>query len=176
VDIDAEDPPADQVEQRLGDRLSDVGRAKLSRRGWPNLGQLIATTEGLLFIPDLVAQNNGALAATVDEAPIGAERVRSLFHWWSVPAWRRPVAETQTSTEPPVGDRSLRELLFESPGALFVPRDSIKRIFARWGRVQIERPPARTVTLSEITNDTGLKDGLRRLVDFPDWRRVVANL
>ena len=178
VNVDDNDPPAELLAERFGTWLIDLGSVKLMRRGWPSRGALVATTEGLLFVPQFTMQSNGALEAVADETPPGGTRVAHLFHWWSLPPWRRPIVD---ETKPPtqIGFDPTRppvDVIFETPGALFVQRISIKRISSQWGKVQIERRPSRSVTLMSVSNGPSVRNMLRRLVEFPPWRPLVAGL
>lgn len=177
VIVEDSDPPIETLAQRLGDRLRYLGPVKLLRRGWPACGRLLATTEGLLFVPQFAVQPNGALESVADEALAGPARLANLFHWWSLPPWRRPVEQSPVRPEAaPLPPRSAVELLFESPGAFFIQRTSIKRITVRWGRAQIERPPSRSVTLAQISDGSAPRDALRQLIEFPPWHSLVAGL
>jgi hypothetical protein len=176
--IEEHDPDDQVLALRLGDRLADLGPVKLLRRGWPDCGHLLATTQGLLFVPEFRIQRNGALEATADDAPTGSGRVANLLHWWSLPPWRRPVevdeADSPAAAEIPA--RPATELLLNSPGAFFVGRDSIQRIQIRWGRAQIERQPFRTVTLDQAQGGVHPRDLLRPLMEFAPWQAVASTL
>ena len=177
VIVEDSDPAHETLRQRLGERLCDLGPVKLLRRGWPGCGRLLATTEGLLFVPQFTVQPNGALEAVTDEAPGGSSRVAHLFQWWSIPLWRRPAEASPVRTEAAsMPSQSALDLLFDSPGACFIPRNSIKRITARWRRVQIERPPSRSVSLAQISGGASPRDALRQLIEFAPWRSLVAGL
>jgi hypothetical protein len=178
VNDEDDDPSIDLLTERLGTWLVELGPVKLARRGWPGRGSLVATTEGLLFVPEFTTQPNGALEAVAEEPPVGATRVAHLFHWWSLPPWRRPIVdETQTPPQsrfdpirPPV------DVIFDTPGALFVQRTAIKRISLQWGKAQIERRPSRSVTFASLSNGPSMRSMLRRLIDFPPWRPLVGGL
>lgn len=178
VSLEAADPPEDELSARLGECLDDLGLVKLLRRGWPTTGRLIATTSGLLFVPQFVVQPNGALEALVDDSSSVPPRVSQLFHWWSLPPWRRPVDEPdyRAASDAPPATQSTRELLLNSPGGLFISRDSIQRIQIRWGRAQIERRPTRSVSLSQVASGPAPRDALRRLIEYPQWHGIVAGL
>ena len=176
VNIEDDDPPVEELDNRLGDWLQDLGGAKLLRRGWPNIGRLIVSTEGLLFVPHFVVRPNGALDAITEGAIAGPARVKNLLHWWSLPVWRRPLDEPSASEVPPIPNQPLRNLLYDSPGAFFIERETIRRISNRWGRIQIERTSARMVSLAPIPGGTRLRESLRSLMEFASWRRIVAEL
>jgi len=177
VIVDDCDPTPESIADRLGEQLQDLGPMKLLRRGWPGCGRLLATTHGLLFVPEFGVLLNGALDAITDDTQAGSQRVASLFHWWSLPPWKRPVDEPDQkhpiANRPP---RTMLELLFDSPGALFIVRNSIQRIHFRWGRVQIERPPSRSVSLTQVQGGSPPRDTLRQLQEFDEWRALVTGL
>jgi hypothetical protein len=177
LSVEDVDPPVELISQRMGARLRDLGALKLLRRGWPENGQLIATTEGLLFVPHLVVRKNGALEPVAEEAPLRASRVSGLFQWWSLPPWRRSIEDQQShpSSHSPE-NLSLPGLLFDSPGAFFIVRTTIQRIVARWGRVQIDRPPSRSVSLTQAQGSDSPRELLRPLVEYDSWRSIVAGL
>lgn len=177
VNLDDYDPNIESITERLGEQLQDLGSMKLLRRGWPACGRLLATTRGLLFVPEFVVRMNGALEAVTDDAVAGSQRVANLFHWWSIPPWRRPLDEADHKPPSAVShSQSMPDLLFNAPGSFFVARASIHRIHFRWGRVQIERPPSRSVSLTQIQGGSQPRDALRQLHEFPEWRVLVAGL
>jgi hypothetical protein len=178
VSVDDRDPSVEDLTERLGVSLADIGPMKLLRRGWPECGRLLATTEGLLFVPRFVVQPNGALQAATDDGGSGTARVPQLFHWWSEPARRTP-AEEAVAGEPPTAELStvpVLNLLFDSPGAFFIRRESIHRIIVRWSRAEIERRPSRTVSLAQASSGPNPRDALRSLNVFSPWQGIVAGL
>lgn len=176
LSVEDVDPPVDLISQRMGERLRDLGAVKLLRRGWPENGQLVATTEGLLFVPHLVVRPNGALEPVAEDASLLSSRVSGLFHWWSLPPWRHSVDEQNQASIHPPENLSLPSLLFDSPGAFFIVRTTIQRIVARWGRVQIDRQPSRSVSLTQAHGSDSPREILRPLVEYDSWRSVVAGL
>lgn len=176
VDIDDRDLDPEIVEQRLGEWLVDLGCVRLLRRGWPNVGGLLASTEGLLFVPQFIVRPSGALVAISEGATDGPDRLRNLIPWWSLPVWRRTTTEIEPTEAVAIPRQPLRDLLYDSPGAFFIRRDSIRRVLARWGRVQIERSPARMVSLTSASAGSNLRESLRRLMDHAPWRSLVAEL
>lgn len=170
------DPSDDILNERLGEWQHEVGALRIARRGWPDRGQLLATTQGLLFIPAYQIHLNGALEAQSDEPTAGSGRVAQLLHWWSVPPWRRAAEGTPRRLESGLPAMSPLELLRDSPGAVFVARGSIRRLLFRWGRVLIERLPSRTVTLLPQAEAPPPREALRALMEFPEWRTLVSEL
>lgn len=177
VNVDDADPADEALAERLGTRLLDLGPIRLLRRGWPERGQLMATTEGLLFLPVFAICDSGALEAVTEDPVPGVSRVAGLFHWWSLPPWRRPVGDGEhlpsTEANQP---RDPLSLLFDLPGTFFIQRTTIQRLTVRWGRIQIERRPSRSVSLAQVTGFSNPRDALRRLIEFQEWRSIVASL
>ena len=178
VNINDDDPPVESLTERVGAWQCDLGPLKLLRRGWPGCGRLHATTAGLLFVPQFQVHSSGALEALADDAPIGTSRVANLFHWLSVPPWRRPAEESSPpgQTEVPAGPVAALDLLLESPGAFFICRESIQRVSIRWGRAQVERRPSRSVTFAQFSNGPAPRDILRQLLEIPAWQDLVISL
>ena len=167
VDIDAPDPDEAALAARLGEPLLELGPVRLDRRGWPSLGRLVATTEGLLFLPDFVPRPNGAIEPRIEAADKPAGR-----SWW-------PVWSQHTATKPVQADdaddtvsRPLFQRLFDAPGSLFVSRASIRRLLARWNHLLVERRPARSVTLRPAPRGLTAGELLRQLRTLSAWRGV----
>lgn len=177
VNVDDPDPSDEVLTQRLGTRRLELGPIKLLRRGWPERGQLMATTEGLLFLPQFAVCTNGALEAATEDMGTNSSRVAGLFHWWSLPPWRRSVGDGEHQVAADI-DRIADPLtlLFDLPGTFFIQRTSIQRLSVRWGRVQVERRPSRSVSLAQVMGCSNPRDALRRLIEFPEWRSIVAGL
>ncbi|HEY4263221.1 MAG TPA: hypothetical protein VGM98_23870 [Schlesneria sp.] len=177
LSVEDVDPPVDLISERMGDRLRDLGAIKLLRRGWPENGQLVATTEGLLFVPHLVVRPNGALESVAEVAPPLPSRVSGLFHWWTLPPWRRSIDDQQSHPSAPSPENpSLPSLLFDSPGALFIVRTTIQRVAVRWGRIHIERQPSRSVSLIQAPGSDNPREILRPLIEYDSWRSIIAGL
>ena len=167
VDIDAPDPDAESLAWRLGEPLLELGPVRLDRRGWPSLGRLVATSEGLLFLPDFVPRPNGAIEPRIKEADNMAGR-----SWW--PVWSQcaatkfaPAADTDDTASLPLFQR-----LFDAPGGLFVARPSVRRLLARWNHLLVERRPARSVTLRPVPHGAPVGELLRQLRALSAWRGV----
>lgn len=175
VDLDDVDPSPERLAERLGEQILCLGPLKLVRRGWPDCGQLVVTTRGLLFVPLLAPQMSGALEAIVVEPP-HSTRTTNLLHWWPLPSWRR--ASEKSTTHPAqqgrASQRSILDLLLDSPGAVFVQQSAIQRIGMRWGRIQVERRPSRALTLTQIADGPGPRDLMHSLTELPDWRDLVS--
>lgn len=177
VCVEDPDPSDELLAQRLGDPLVDLGPMLLARRGWPGQGQLLATSEGLLFVPRFTRRPNGALEALTEGFLNPSSRVANLFHWWSLPPWRRPISENESL--PPVTPLKRGtpiEELMNSPGGLFVARQAIRRIIVRRGRIQVERQPSRSVTFSQMSGYTDPGDALKQLMDYSPWQQIISGI
>ena len=165
VDVDAPDPDEETLALRLGEPLRELGPIRLDRSGWPSLGHLVVTSEGLLFLPDFLARPNGAIEPLIGE-PIDS-------HTWSAPLslswwWPQRSSVTHAKTGPDDAENANRSLslfqrLLDAPGGLFVARDSVHRLLARWNHLQIERRPARSVTLRPVPRGVTVGELLRQL-------------
>lgn len=174
VDVDAPDPDEATLAQRLGEPLLELGPVRLDRPGWPSRGHLVATSEGLLFLPDFISRPNGAIEPRVEE-PVSAG-------WWTAPlspTWWWPSPSRVASTKPASGTGADSaphpppfQRLLDSPGGLFVARASVRRLLARWNHLQIERRLARSVTLRPVPRGAPVGELLRQLRELSAWRGV----
>ncbi len=174
VDFDAPDPDEVTLLQRLGEPLLELGPIRLERRGWPPRGKLLATSEGLLFLPDFVSRPNGAIEPPpeepdIEETPGNGQTEWSWWPWKSESTQSLYNAAHQSVIERP--EPALQRLL-NAPGGLFVQRTSIRRLVLRWNRLKIERAPARSVTLLPLSRDSSVSKLLRRLRELPMWRGI----
>ena len=174
VDIDAPDPDEESLALRLGEPLLELGPVRLDRRGWPSLGRLVATSEGLLFLPEFVRRPNGAIEPRIDEPDNSTNwsaRLGCLWWWpqWSqfTPAKAAPFADADDTVSLPI-----RQRLLDAPGGLFVARASVRRLLAHWNHLQIERRPARSVTLRPVPRGAAVGELLRQLRALDCWRDV----
>ncbi|MBC8116778.1 MAG: hypothetical protein H7062_20475, partial [Candidatus Saccharimonas sp.] len=150
------------------------GPIRMNRRGWPSFGQLVATSEGLLFLPDFIARPNGAIEPRSEEPESAGRWTAPLSpSWWwplsSRVASTRPVtfSGTDSAMPPPPFQR-----LLDAPGGLFVQRTSVRRLVAFWNHLHIERRPARRVTLHSVPRGVGVGELLRQLRELSAWRGV----
>jgi len=175
VDIDAPDPDEQSLALRLGEPLRELGPVRLDRSGWPSLGHLVATSEGLLFLPDFLARPNGAIEPLADEPDSNNKWTAPLR-----PSWWWPLRSTDSSFTHSMSasaahetmSRPLFQRLLDAPGGLFVERASVRRLLARWNRLQIERRLARSVTLRPAPHGTSVGELTKQLRELAVWRDV----
>lgn len=170
VDVDAPDLDDETLAARLGEPLAELGPVRLERRGWPSLGRLIATSEGILFLPDHAQRQNGALEPRRDEPLRRASWFTRLTEWWQSP--RLPAVSAMPvagRTSDPTSMSAASQWLFEAPGGLFVRRSSVRRTLARWNHLKIERQPLRSVVLAPAAPGDTVKQLLSRLHDQAAW-------
>lgn len=170
VDVDAPDLDDETLAARLGEPLAELGPARLERRGWPSLGRLIATSEGILFLPDHAPRQNGALEPCRDEPHRRASLFVQLTQWWQsarLPAVTAIPVACRTNDQRSVSAAS--QWLFEAPGGLFVRRSSVRRTLARWNHLKIERQPLRSVVLTPAAPGDTVKQLLSRLHEQAAW-------
>ena len=172
VDVDA--PDAKEVTLRLGESLMELGPVRLERRDWPSLGTLVGTTEGLLFVPQLKSRSNGAVETIDGDSHAAA----SWLAIW-LASWRRVTVVSSSpapSMENSAGLRPAHEMLFDSPGALFVQRTSIRRALIQWGCLRLVRPPSKSVTFTPISTSQTIRQLMRPLGEAAAWRNLIAGL
>ena len=170
VDVDAPDLDEETLAARLGEPLAELGPVRLERRGWPSLGRLIATSEGVLFLPDHDQRQNGALEPRRDEPLRRASWFTRLTEWWHAP--RLPAVSAMPVAGRTSGHNSVSaasQWLFEAPGGLFVRRSSVRRTLARWNHLKIERQPLRSIVLAPVVPGDTVKQLLSRLHEQAAW-------
>ena len=180
VDVDAPDPDEATLARRLGEPLRELGPVRLDRSGWPSLGHLIATSAGLLFLPEFQVRPNGAIEPRLDEPDFGNRWTAplSLSWWWPQQLPRTPaspLARARSASAVAADDTPslpLFQRLLDAPGGLFVARSSVQRLLARWNRLQIERRPARSVTLRPVPRGASSGELVRQLRELSAWRGV----
>ncbi len=177
VDVDAPDPDGESLSLRLGETLRELGPIRLDRSGWPSLGRLVATSAGLLFLPELRARPNGAIEPCAGEpdSAAGWAAPLSLSWWWPqrTPASSfHPTRSVSADVAEETASPPLFQRLLDAPGGLFVARASVGRLLARWNHLQIERRPARSVTFRPAPRGATVGELLKQLRELSAWRGV----
>lgn len=164
IDMDAPDPDEHELLQRLGEPVADLGPIRIDRLGWPDFGHLLATSEGLMFLPQFSVRPNGALEPmTVDHPTSTARKIHRGSWWWPNRSRATSSGESAASDDTIAQEASTVQRLFDSPGALFVARSSIQKVQVNWTHIRIDRRPARSVTLRSVPSGLSLHDLLKRL-------------
>lgn len=170
--LDEPDLPRDALARILGTPLVLHGAVRVDRSALPSFGELIGTSQGILFLPRLHRRLNGAwegVASTRVPAwwPFRGDHTSPRFLEWLRHPLGVKVAEESAS---PVVDRpqpteiSLVDRLIDSPGAFFAQHQFIQRITARKRTVQIHRLAYRSITLIDETEDGSLHTSLDALI------------
>ena len=168
VVLDQPDPDLDTLVRIIGTPLMFLGAARVERSALPSFGELIGTTEGVLFLPRLHRRLNGAWEGVASTRlpgwwPFRGDHTSPKFLDWL----RRPsgvrVFEPAKEGEPEPIPTSLPDRLLDSPGAFFVERRFIRAISARKRMVKLERSPFRSITLVDETEDCSLCASLNSL-------------
>ena len=168
VVLDQPDPDLDTLARIMGAPVMFLGAVRVERSALPSFGELIGTTEGVLFLPRLHRRLNGAwegVASTRLPAwwPFRGDHTSPKFLDWL----RRPsgvrVFEHATEGEPASIPTSLPDRLMDSPGAFFAERRFIRSISARKRMVKLDRSPFRSITLVDETEDGSLCASLNSL-------------
>ncbi|MCX7395294.1 MAG: hypothetical protein NTW75_14365 [Planctomycetales bacterium] len=151
---------------RLGQPLLELGPVRLNRNGWPNIGQLIATTEGLVFLPDFISRTNGAMVTRFEYKP----KWREWLHYFLGGTQQTPAVQ-MSPPEIIVGrNQPLAQRLFDSPGAVFVNRIGISRMILRLNQLQIQRHSACRITFFSVRHGNSLQHVQERLRELEEWR------
>ena len=168
VQLDQPDPDISDLTMRLGRQLMVLGPVCVERHGLPNYGYLIGTTQGILFLPRLHRRINGAWEGVTSQRlpgwwPFRGDMKSPRFLSWL----RKPfIARHVDNQSEPVMEQdsgSLASRLMDSPGAFFVEHRTIQVLAGRRRTVKIERPPLRSVTLVDETEDGSLVASLNAL-------------
>ena len=169
VDLNQPDPDLGTLARIMGTPLMILGAARVERSSLPSFGELIGTTEGVVFLPRLHRRLNGAWEGVASTRlprwwPFRGDHTSPKFLDWL----RRPtgvkVFEPTKEGEPEQIPTSLPERLLDSPGAFFVERRFIRTISARKRIVKLDRSPFRSITLVDETEDCSLCATLNSLV------------
>ena len=168
--LDDHDLDRDVLSEILGKPLSVLGCVRIDRPGLPNLGELIGTTEGVLFLPRLHRRLNGAWEGVESSRlpgwwPFRGDQTSPRFLEWL----KHPLGikvEPISAVDPvPQPDRvSLAERLMESPGGFFAELRWIESITSRRRTVKLNRTHLRTITVIDETEDGSLHAALDSLV------------
>ena len=144
INLHDPDPPPEDIRKLFGVAAGILGEASLKRPRLPSFGTLSSFENGLLFLPDLRELPTGGLAAV--EGNHGRGAGSSPIGFWSLFS-RRTAPEKASTPEarPPLTEDESVTRFVESPGALFVHRESIHRIVHRGTLLRVERKPGRTV-------------------------------
>lgn len=169
VQLDRPDPDLEDLALKLGRQLTVLGPVRVDRQGLPNYGYLVGTTQGLLFLPRLNRRINGAWEGVTPQRcpgwwPFGNDTGSPGFLKWL----RKPFGiqdQIEGSSEPHLEQdlESLARRVMDSPGAFFVERRAMRGMTVRRRTVKIERPPLRSVTLLDESEDGSLGAALNSL-------------
>lgn len=147
LDVAIPDPLLETLADEIGDLQGLLGEAELSRSVLQKRGQLLATTNGLLFVPNesrvIVFANARHSRAAARLGGLG----RLIGWWWSRLSGREPAArfacERRTNELAASSRIELAELLRSDPGGVFWSRGGIASWRRRQGRWELLRPDDR---------------------------------
>jgi|GEM_PF-799695 len=170
VNLQEPDPDDSALGELFGDALLVIAEVTLSRPKLPTSGLLAAYAGGLLFLPDVRTLPTGGLVAAPSVSAAG--KLRNGF--WSLFA-QRPATKSEEAavTERPLLSTAVAATSFlETPGALFVRRESIRRLQLRGDVFRVERHPGRTLAFRVEAPLPDLVDQLQRLKATTGWSGV----
>ena len=172
INLDQPDLERDTLAKVLGTPLMLHGSVRVERPELPSYGELIGTSQGILFLPRLHRRLNGAWEAVASTRlpvwwPFRGDQASPRFLEWlrhplgvKIPgdAGHEPVVESAPN------ELSLVDRLMESPGAFFVEHRLIQTVTSRKRTVKLNRLPLRSITLVDETEDGSLHASLDALV------------
>jgi hypothetical protein len=165
--LEEADPAPEELARRFGEVVCRIGPIEFERRSLPASGTLWGTTEGLLFLPELMTLADGSLADALDD-----DSSRG-WNWWGL--WRRPSrrpsAKDDVSSEIP--DPAMEFL--NRPGAAFFARDEMVRLWNRGRTWSLQRSIGRTVKWTMLTPPEQWRPAWRQLFHTADEWRCVAS-
>jgi len=164
VDPLAPDPAPPILQHTFGEFVTRLSVVRIERPLLPGWGALIGTTEGLLFLPFLTSQSDGALVPLQDESRW------SMWQFWRSPTPSRfPVPD-----DPLPGDCDVVHEFFEAPGSLFIPRSHLVRFQLRSRQWAIARSLGNVVKFTPLSPPEEWQPAWRRLIaDHAGWRTFV---
>ena len=144
LDLAIPDPSLETIADDIGDLRGLLGEVDVSRSDMPKRGRLLATTNGLLFVPCesrvIVFTNNDRAGTAMRTSGLG----RWIGRWWSRLSGREPVARFACeirASELAASDRlALAALLRSDPGILFWSRGTIASWRRHHGHWDLIRP------------------------------------
>jgi hypothetical protein len=165
--LDEADPSPVAMTQRFGEPICRIAAIRIDRRHLPPIGSLWGTSEGLLFLPELMALADGSLAdALQGESAAG-------WNLWSL--WRRPnrgprlTDESQGALADPVAE------FLDRPGAAFFAREEIVRLWNRGRNWTLQRSIGRTVRWTMLSPPEHWRPAWRQLFHTTaEWRCVAS--
>lgn len=143
LDLSIPDPSLDTIADEIGDLQGLLGEANVPRGDFPKRGRLLATTNGLLFVPH---ESRVIRFGNTDPAK-SVMRSSRLARWWSRLTGCKPADRFACEIRADklvTGDRiALAELLRNDPGVLFWSRGAIATWRRQHGHWELLRPDAR---------------------------------
>lgn len=170
VCLESPDLDQDALSEVLGKPVKTLGPLRLERQALPNYGYFIGTTQGLLFLPRLHRRVNGAWEGVTSQRlpgwwPFHGDQKSPRFLNWLRRPFGGPATDEQKSESLFQQDiDSLADRLMDSPGAFFVEHRFIKTVTMRRRLVKLERPPQRSISFVDETDDGSLGMSLNALV------------
>lgn len=164
--LDEADPTRAEMQLRFGAVICRLGAIQFDRRHLPTTGGLWGTTEGLLFLPELMTLADGSLADTLDGG------AASNWSWWPLRRKSSRRAATIEVTHSPELSDPVGEFL-DRPGAAFYAREEIVRLWNRGRNWTLQRSVGRTLRWTMLTPAELWRPAWRQLFHTADeWRCV----
>ena len=169
--LDRPDPDLNALADILGKPLSVLGPVRIERPDLPNYGHLIATTEGVLFLPRLHRRVNGAWEGVTSQRLPGWWPFRGdvsspkFLGWLRLPFGASAANQNQRKNDSEQDLESLANRLMDSPGAFFIEHRMIRTVTAKRRTIKLDRSPLRSVSLIDETVEGSVCLSLNTLED-----------
>jgi hypothetical protein len=173
IDLHEPDPSEEHLRDIFAAPICGIAEVTLQRHAnLPSLGMLTAFDNGLLFLPDLRQLPSGGMSAV--EPATTLSRETTLPGFWNLLIRRTTdsIIDAPAGVRPELSLDSAVERFLDSPGALFIRREAVLRVFQRGTMLRIERKPGRTAVFRINSQLSQLKDVVARWRSSPFWQSV----
>ncbi|MDZ4687076.1 MAG: hypothetical protein SH850_18525 [Planctomycetaceae bacterium] len=170
LNLNEADPSPAELTQRFGALVCRIAAVQIERRHLPQVGTLWGTSEGLLFVPELMTLADGSLADALEDGS------SSGWNWWRL--WRRPSQRRPTDWSDGRETTELVDIVAEflnHPGAVFFARQEIVRLWNRGRTWTLQRSIGRTVKWTMLSPPEQWRPAWRQLFQTADEWRCVAS-
>lgn len=173
IDLHEPDPNSEQLRDLFAAPICGIAEVSLQRNAHlPSVGTLSAFDNGLLFLPDLRQLPSGGLSAVEPATSISREATRPGFWNLLIRRTSDSVIDAPAGVRPELSLDCAVERFLDNPGALFIRREAVLRVFQRGTMLRIERKPGRTAVFRINSPLNLFRDMIARWRSSPPWQSV----
>ena len=180
--LDHPDLDQDELNELLGSPLLPLGLVSIERTNLPNMGLLVGTTRGVMFLPQLHRRINGAWEGVTTHRPPGWWPFRNeagsagFLNWLRRPWGMKTEMSAKATAGADLDPVSLSDRLMDSPGAFFIQRRLIRSVAIRRRTIKFDRTPLRIMTIVDETENESLATAFASMCTQGDWSDLqIAN-